>query len=596
MRELELDEPAASSTAPSARCSTCRRGPTGGASSSASTRRSGPAAASPGTSSSSTRASPRASTASGRSRTASGTESTTRARQPDRHHARERRHDLALVAEPLRVGRPDRRRRLRGRGALRRLRRTSRSTSPRTSSSGLSASPYDPIARVYDPWWASVTEDVEFYVEEARASGGPVVELAVRHRPDRRAGRQGRRPRHRRRRVGRDARGRARATRAAEGVEELLDLRLGDLREPPVDGARPARPDPVPLAPAHDDRERPAARALGAARELLRPAAGSSSTSSRRREDIEETHGRWLEREPGIFERADWDESERTLTLSVRRGDEASTMLLAWLSPPEWRRCSSAPASRSRRSTAGSTAGPTPAARTSSSRRTAAMVGSAHALDHRSAIVVVLVLVLVLLYNRLVRFRNRVDNAWAQVDVQLKRRYDLIPNLVETVKGYAAHERETFEAVTEGAHARAGRAGPGGAGRGRGHPRPGARPPLRGRRGLSRAAGGRELPAAPGRARGDREPDRRLAPGLQRHRADLQQRDPDRAGRASSPGRSASRRRTSSRSRTRPGRRHASRSSWRAASRRSCSPGTPPPSRSRCRAADVVVQVGRMGR
>ena len=55
---------------------------------------------------------------------------------------------------------------------------------------------------------------------------------------------------------------------------------------------------------------------------------------------------------------------------------------------------------------------------------------------------------LVLLYNRLVTLRNRVENAWAQVDVQLKRRYDLIPNLVETVKGYAAHERETFEAVT----------------------------------------------------------------------------------------------------------------------------------------------------
>ena len=63
-------------------------------------------------------------------------------------------------------------------------------------------------------------------------------------------------------------------------------------------------------------------------------------------------------------------------------------------------------------------------------------------------IVVLLVVALVLLYNRLVSFRNRVENAWAQVDVQLKRRYDLIPNLVETVKGYAAHERETFEAVT----------------------------------------------------------------------------------------------------------------------------------------------------
>ncbi len=53
----------------------------------------------------------------------------------------------------------------------------------------------------------------------------------------------------------------------------------------------------------------------------------------------------------------------------------------------------------------------------------------------------------VALYNRLVTLRNRTDNAWAQIDVQLKRRYDLIPNLVATVKGYAAHERETLEAV-----------------------------------------------------------------------------------------------------------------------------------------------------
>jgi LemA protein len=64
------------------------------------------------------------------------------------------------------------------------------------------------------------------------------------------------------------------------------------------------------------------------------------------------------------------------------------------------------------------------------------------------AIVVILLLVLVGMYNKLVRLRNRAENAWAQVDVQLRKRYDLIPNLVETVKGYAAHERETFEAVT----------------------------------------------------------------------------------------------------------------------------------------------------
>jgi LemA protein len=65
------------------------------------------------------------------------------------------------------------------------------------------------------------------------------------------------------------------------------------------------------------------------------------------------------------------------------------------------------------------------------------------------AVVVLALLFFVALYNRLVRLRNACQNAWAQVDVQLKRRHDLIPNLIETVKGYAAHERATFEAVTE---------------------------------------------------------------------------------------------------------------------------------------------------
>jgi LemA protein len=63
-------------------------------------------------------------------------------------------------------------------------------------------------------------------------------------------------------------------------------------------------------------------------------------------------------------------------------------------------------------------------------------------------VLIALALAVVVLYNRLVRLRNRVENAWSQVDVQLRRRYDLIPNLVETVKGYASHERATFEEVT----------------------------------------------------------------------------------------------------------------------------------------------------
>lgn len=63
-------------------------------------------------------------------------------------------------------------------------------------------------------------------------------------------------------------------------------------------------------------------------------------------------------------------------------------------------------------------------------------------------IVVILAIALVGLYNNFVKLRNRVDNAWSQIDVQLQRRLDLIPNLVETVKGYAAHESGTLESVT----------------------------------------------------------------------------------------------------------------------------------------------------
>jgi SAM-dependent methyltransferase len=200
----------------------------------------------------------------------------------------------------------------------------------------LPASPYDPIARVYDPWSASVVEDVEFYVEEAVASGGPVVELACgTGRITVQVAKAGVRV------VGIDASAGmlevAREYAAAEGVAELLELRQGDLREPPVT-------DRVPLVVIpfrsllHMRTEDDRLRALSAARELLLPGGRLVfDVFAPSREDIVDTHGRWVEREPGIFERADWDEGERTLTLSVRRGEEASTMLLAWLSPPEWR-------------------------------------------------------------------------------------------------------------------------------------------------------------------------------------------------------------------------------------------------------------------
>jgi LemA protein len=69
-------------------------------------------------------------------------------------------------------------------------------------------------------------------------------------------------------------------------------------------------------------------------------------------------------------------------------------------------------------------------------------------------LIVLLIIVIILLwffsyYNRVIRYENRIDNAWAQIDVQLKRRADLIPNLMETVKGYMNHERGTLEAVTQ---------------------------------------------------------------------------------------------------------------------------------------------------
>ena len=200
---------------------------------------------------------------------------------------------------------------------------------------GLGTSTYDPIAGIYDPWSRSVTEDIDFYVEEALASGGPVVELAVGTGriavPIAVAGV---------RVIGVDAsQGMldvARDYARERDVEDNLDLRLGDLRRPPVD-------ERVPLVIApfrsllHMTTKSDRLQALGAARDLLEEGGRFVfDVFAPGAEDIEATHGRWLEREPGIFERADWDEGERTLTLSVRGGDAFGTMSLAWLSPPEW--------------------------------------------------------------------------------------------------------------------------------------------------------------------------------------------------------------------------------------------------------------------
>ena len=194
---------------------------------------------------------------------------------------------------------------------------------------------YDRIARIYDPWSRSVVEDVDFYVEQALASSGPVVELAVGTGriavPVAKAGV---------RVIGVDESPEmlagARAYADAEGVGELVDLREGDLREPPVTERVPLVIVPFrSLLHMPDEPEK--LRALSAAASLLGPGGRLVfDVFAPSAEDIEETDGIWLEREPGIFERADWNERARTLVLSVRGGEQGATFELHWLSPAEW--------------------------------------------------------------------------------------------------------------------------------------------------------------------------------------------------------------------------------------------------------------------
>ncbi len=197
-------------------------------------------------------------------------------------------------------------------------------------------SAYDAIAGLYDPWSRSVTEDISFYVGEARRFGGPVVELGVGTGriavPTAAAGIEV---------IGVDSSARmlavCRRYARERGVEERLDLRLGDLKAPPVEERVPLVTCPFrSFLHLADDVDR--LGALRAARELLLPGGRLVfDVFAPGQDDIAETHGRWLEREPGIFERADWDTEARTLTLSVRRNRDEATMRLSWVSQEEWR-------------------------------------------------------------------------------------------------------------------------------------------------------------------------------------------------------------------------------------------------------------------
>lgn len=199
-----------------------------------------------------------------------------------------------------------------------------------------STSPYDPIADLYDSWSRSVVEDIPFYVEEARAAGGRVIELGVGTGrialPIAQAGVEV---------VGVDSSERmlqvCRRRAARMGVEELLDLRLGDLRRPPVE-----TPAPLVICPfrsyLHLRTDADRRHALDAAWRLLEPGGRLAfDVFAPAADDIAETNGRWLEREPEIYERADWNPGASSFTLRVRGPGAETAMELAWTSTERWR-------------------------------------------------------------------------------------------------------------------------------------------------------------------------------------------------------------------------------------------------------------------
>jgi SAM-dependent methyltransferase len=197
-------------------------------------------------------------------------------------------------------------------------------------------SEYDAIAGLYDEWSRTVVEDVGFYVAEARKAGSPVVELGVGTGrvavPVALAGVSV---------IGVDSSPGMLAvcSRHAKqaGVSHLLDLRLGDLADPPVRERVRLVTSPF-RAFLHLETDETRLAALRAARELLVPGGRLVfDVFSPADDDIEETHGRWLEREPEIWERADWDRDRRVLTLAVRGPGGEATLALTWLEPKRWR-------------------------------------------------------------------------------------------------------------------------------------------------------------------------------------------------------------------------------------------------------------------
>ena len=196
-------------------------------------------------------------------------------------------------------------------------------------------SAYDELGRLYDDWCRSVTEDVAFYVQLGVESGGPVLEIGVGSGriavPTALAGV---------RVVGVDTSpAMLELTRdRAEALDLPIELHLADMRALPDLGTFPLVTIPFrALLHLRDDAERLAV--LAALHERLEPGGRLAfDVFHPDQRDIQETHDLWLEREPGIHERAQWRPGDRALTLTVRAGDTDASMELWWVDPADWRR------------------------------------------------------------------------------------------------------------------------------------------------------------------------------------------------------------------------------------------------------------------